>query len=325
MKATSLYPWLEPYSNRLLDYIRQKKIPQALLLTGNSGLGKRKLAEYYATILLCENSADVLQACGKCQSCKLVASATHPDFLIIEPEESGKAIGINVIRELIIRMSLKPQFNGQRIIIIDAADHLNNAAANAFLKCLEEPNERTSFVLIAEKPSVLPITIRSRCQNLFIELGDKSLVYGWLAQNQVTDPELMLELAQDLPLKALAYAENDMLSVYQQCLSHWVGLINGKGKLNAVQLAENWQKTLSAEVILGWLSKWLVILIKQQYQQPAGRIEQSALQEIRNRLDLSKLFQCYDLLLQSRCLVDTQANKQLLLERVLIEATHLSK
>ncbi len=325
MKESSLYPWLQPYSNRLLDYIRQNKIPQALLLTGNSGLGKRKLAEYYASILLCENPGDNLEACGECQSCKLIASATHPDFLMIEPEEPGKAIGINVIRGLITRLSLKPQFNGQRIIIIDAADYLNNAAANAFLKCLEEPNERTSFVLIAEKPSLLPITIRSRCQNLFIELGDKSVVYDWLTQQQVSDPELMLELAQDSPLKALAYAGNDMLTLYQQCLSHWVGLISGKGKLNAVQLAENWQKTLSVEVILDWLSKWLIILVKQQYQQPAGRIEQSALQEIRNRLDLSKLFQCYDLLLQSRRLVDTQVNKQLLLERVLIEASHLSK
>ena len=163
MKESSLYPWLQSYSNRLLDYIRQNKIPQALLLTGNNGLGKRKLAEYYASILLCENLGDNLEACGECQSCKLIASATHPDFLMIEPEEPGKAIGINVIRGLITRLSLKPQFNGQRIIIIDAADHLNNAAANAFLKCLEEPNERTSFVLIAEKPSLLPITIRSRC------------------------------------------------------------------------------------------------------------------------------------------------------------------
>ena len=59
---------------------------------------------------------------------------------------------------------------------------MNNAAANAFLKCLEEPTERTVILLITDKPARLPATIVSRCQKLAVAKPDKDIVAAWLNQ-----------------------------------------------------------------------------------------------------------------------------------------------
>ncbi|MGR9012642.1 MAG: DNA polymerase III subunit delta', partial [Gammaproteobacteria bacterium] len=154
--ANRLLPWQQSNWEHLHSYIAQKRIPQALLISGNKGLGKQQLANQFAVALLCKTPQTNGIACGHCSSCLLVNADTHPDCIQIQPEELGKGIGIGQIRSLITRLTLKPQFETQRVVIVNPADKMNNAAANAFLKCLEEPTERTSIVLITEKPAKLP-------------------------------------------------------------------------------------------------------------------------------------------------------------------------
>ena len=137
MQETTIYPWLERNWQQLQAYIRQQRIPQALLINGGAGMGRLQLVELYAQTLLCQSPNDAYLPCGDCQSCRLFAAQTHPDYIFIEPEEAGKAIGIDCIRQLIARLGLKPQFQSQRVVVINSADSLNNAASNAFLKCLE--------------------------------------------------------------------------------------------------------------------------------------------------------------------------------------------
>lgn len=163
-----LLPWQQQNWAHLCSYIAQKRIPQALLITGNKGLGKQQLADQFAVALLCATPQSDGTACGRCSSCLLVNADTHPDLIHIQPDEPGKGITIGQIRSLIIRLALKPQFEAYRVVIINPAEMMNNAAANAFLKCLEEPTERTAIILITEKPAKLPATIVSRCQKLAI-------------------------------------------------------------------------------------------------------------------------------------------------------------
>src|SRR5512140_3149225 len=99
---TPLLPWHQTPWRQLCGYLRQQRIPQALLISGNKGLGKRQLAERFAAVLLCHTPNTDGEACGNCHGCKLHAAGNHPDLLMVSPDEPGKAIGINLIRELIV-------------------------------------------------------------------------------------------------------------------------------------------------------------------------------------------------------------------------------
>ena len=325
MQNMTVLPWLEQNWKQLAGYIRLGRIPQALLISGNPGLGKRQLIELYAQALLCDSRREDCVPCGHCHSCTLFNAQTHPDLVVIEPEQIGKSIGIDVIRQLITRLALKPQFNSNRIVIIHQADALNNAAANAFLKCLEEPTERTSVVLIAEKISKLPATIRSRCQKLIITQADSAMAIHWLKQQKVKDCVELLKLAQGSPLLAKEYADKDYLSVRSNYFNDWLSVSNGT--TNVLLLAEQWQKQekITLSVLFMWITEWVMTLIKLAYQTDC-RIEQKiAVQELLERLDLHELYQFYDLLLQSRQQLNSQLNKQLMVEHILLAWSRLNK
>ncbi len=111
MQPKRALPWQQHQWEHLCSYIAQKRIPQALLLTGNKGLGKQQLAHRFAVALLCAAPKANGTACGFCNSCLLVNADTHPDFIQVQPEEVGKSITIGQIRSLITRLTLKPQFD----------------------------------------------------------------------------------------------------------------------------------------------------------------------------------------------------------------------
>ncbi|WP_235185868.1 DNA polymerase III subunit delta' [Methylomarinum vadi] len=325
MKQDSLYPWLQDNWRHLTAYIAQQRIPQALLIQAGPGLGMLHLAESYAQALLCERPTEEYFACGGCHGCRLFAAGTHPDYLFIEPEESGKAIGIDSIRQLINKLALKPQYPMHRCIVINSADSLNNAAANAFLKCLEEPTERTSIVLLAENPAKLPATIRSRCQLMTIAPPDTVVTLDWLKQYRIDADADLLRMAQGAPLRAKDYAERNLLAVHETYLNDWLKLARGQG--NAVQLAERWQKqeAVSLSEVLSWMAQWLVIIVKCAYRADCDIGQHSALQELSKRLDLLQVYRFYDVLLSSIQKLDTQLNKQLMIEYILIEWSRLNK
>ncbi len=314
-----VYPWLTPYWQTLEHYLRQQRIPQAVLIAGRAGIGKRQLAECFAASLLCERLSDEWLACGHCHACVLRQASTHPDFIVLEPE-SGKGLGIDSVRGLLAKMALKPQFEGQRVILIDAADKLNPAAANAFLKGLEEPGERTTIILVTDKPARLPMTIRSRCQQIQITQLDQVQIQTWLAQHQVMQADALLALANGSPLRALDYHEKNYLALAGQVFDEWLSLRRGRGQVNVVKIAENWLKhPVEPAILLDWMCLWLVRLLKLFY----GEGSDPALQEIKSQLELAQLCRYYQSVLEGRQLLLTQSNQQLLLEKLLIEWSQL--
>ena len=322
-------PWLQTSWTQLSNYISQNRIPQALLIVGNKGLGKYQLAEAFAQTLLCTTPLPNAAACGKCQSCTLFNAQTHPDYSVIEPEEEGKAIGISVIRQLTARLELKPQFESHRVVIINPADRLTNASANAFLKYLEEPTERTSLVLITDKPSTLPATITSRCQKLHLSVPDETIAKAWLKQQGVIENnDLLWMLSQGAPLLAKRFADNSTLQLRAECFNNWSKLSHSEDSLIAI--AEQWQKLDKTDIdlLLFWLITWVMDIIKLKYQQkPIKIVNQDLiinLQEMADKLDLKHLYIYYDLLLLSRQRFGTQLNKQLMFEEILILWTKLN-
>lgn len=151
-----------------IDYLQktisEQKFPHAVIFSGEEGIGKRFAAEICAAALLCENSSGG-EPCGTCENCRLVAAKTHPDFYIVEAEatKTTRNIKIGQIREMQSEAALRPINSARRVIIIDGAELMNNAAANCLLKTIEEPPSQTIFILLTASRSSLLMTIRSRC------------------------------------------------------------------------------------------------------------------------------------------------------------------
>ncbi len=316
----SVLPWLQPHWHHLCDYSSQNRVPQALLISGNKGLGKLQLATQYAASLLCANPQPSGLACAHCNSCLLFKAQTHPDFIQLQPEEPVKTITIGQIRQLISRLTLKPQFDKYRVIIIHPAELMNKAAANAFLKYLEEPTERTVVILITHKPTRLLPTIVSRCQKLIINQPDISIINSWLKQHtEQHDVNLLLNLAQGSPLLALHYAKEDTLSLRKDCFEAWINISNQRN--HPVIVAENWFK-LTAPSLLTWLTTWVIDLIRCHYPTSSTVLYnpdfKDRLQRLTEKIDLKDLYELYDLVLMRQKLLDTSINKQSLFEEILI-------
>ncbi|MFZ5447525.1 MAG: DNA polymerase III subunit delta' [Thermodesulfobacteriota bacterium] len=145
------------------------RLSHAYLFLGPAGVGKATTAKALAAALNCAAPAADGDACGACPSCRRLAAGTHPDFLVITPEESKAQINIDQIRELRRLTGYPPLGGGWRVVLIKPAEALSaisDAAANALLKTLEEPPDRHLLVLTARGEADLLPTIVSRCHKL---------------------------------------------------------------------------------------------------------------------------------------------------------------
>lgn len=140
-----------------------QRMPQALLLMGSPHVGLYDFAHRLAAILLCHAES---KPCSECDSCYLLHAGTHPDYRIIRPEIEGGVIKIEQIRNLQEDVYQTPQCGQRMVVLIEHADKLNTASANALLKVLEEPPSYLHFILSAEQLNAIPATILSRTQRL---------------------------------------------------------------------------------------------------------------------------------------------------------------
>ena len=146
----------------LRNALRNGRLAHAYLFLGPEGVGKRLTALTLAKALNCQSPSPAGDACERCASCAKVNSSNHADVILLEPE--GEILKIDQVREMQKRLHYRPLEGGRRACIIDSADTLNEAAANALLKTLEEPPQETHLFLITSRPHMLLPTILSRCQ-----------------------------------------------------------------------------------------------------------------------------------------------------------------
>ncbi len=317
----SLYPWQDAIWSHLQAYQAQNRLPQGLLLSGPKGIGKTRLAHYFAHGTLCEKG----RHCGQCASCKLLAGGTHPDLLIIAPGP-GKILTVESIRSLIERLELKPQYGKGRVVIIESADRMNIASANSFLKTLEEPGPGTQIFLICENPALLPATIRSRCQHIKLAPPAEKVSLDWL-QSQGFDLEpsqLALALNHGAPLLAKSWLESDAPTQRQKFLHHWQALM--ESRQDPVLLAEQW-KDEPLEALLSWSTALAADLIRLAFGL-GGRVMnpdcQALLQKYGEQLNLRKLMDYWQQLLAAKRDCHSQVNRQLMLETLFIETYRLT-
>lgn len=317
--------WLAPHWHNLSAYIQTNRVPQALLMVGKEGVGKMALAETFSQRLLCRNPGEY--ACGDCMSCRLYAAGTLPDFLRIEPEEAGKIIPVDAIRGLIGNLALKPQYSGRRVVLLSPAHQMNTASANSLLKTLEEPDEHTTLLLLTDSPQLLLPTILSRCQRLDIPLPEHRQAMDWLRQKgQGARAEVLLALARGAPLQALALADAGIIEKRGEFFAGLCELLE-RGAAPTV-LAEKWAK-FPCETLTEWMASWTMDLIRLRSAPACQTLDNrdlaERLQALAQKLNLQALFAYLDRLTATRRLLAGQANKQLLLEELLIRWLDLPK
>jgi len=324
-----VFPWQTSNWHNLTKSQQNKRLGHSLLFHGAAGIGKKAFAIEFAHWLMCEQPL-VDKACGECKSCKLIQAESHPDLLTLYPEEEGKSIKVDQVRELIQKVSLTSHSLGYRVIIISPADALNINASNSLLKTLEEPPANTVLILISDKPSKLMATIRSRTQMVRFDLPSEEQSLQWLNQQNVAQPELVLKLSAGAPLAAAAMAKDEGLQVRDKLFSNWQELATGN--IDALESATMWTKDgfkILGNLPLNWVSSWLTDMIR--YLQ-GGRIESMAnldyaktLQKLAGQVDLKSMYGLLDRLNDTIRLSDTPANQLMLVEGLLLHWAGLKR
>ena len=183
----------QPEGVQYLRKVVEGRLTSPLLLVGDEGVGRR-----FSVLQAVKESFSAGDP--KSPYCVQVDQGVHVDFTVIAPED-GKEIGVDAIRETVRKACDFPMVSPKRFVLVDGADRMTPAAANALLKTLEEPPKLTQFFLIAESAeSVLP-TIRSRCGKVrykrlseafiveslkdFVPEHDKALVYARLSEGSL--------------------------------------------------------------------------------------------------------------------------------------------
>ncbi len=326
MANTALYPWLQSAFDHLDALRRDDRIPGALLIQGGEGLGKRSLALHLAARLLCLAPKDPLP-CGVCHGCHLFKAGTHPDLKILEPEEAGKMIKVDQVRKVIQDLSLMSLYDGYRVIVIHPADQMNQNAANALLKTLEEPAPKNLIILVTHRPQRLLPTIRSRCQTLSIPRPQKDIALAFIKEHKdVSAAERLWSCAEGSPLRALEMAEKGLLEVRDQRFEAFIQVL--KGQEDPVAMAQTWAEESPFES-LDWVLSWLLDLVRLGLSDESPELLNEdlgeALKDLIQGLDVVELIHYRDAVSGYRAQLETTANRQLIFEAVLIGLAALGK
>ena len=189
----------------LWELLATDRLHHAWLFEGPAGVGRRLVATRLAMAACCTAAGP--RPCGTCAPCRSVASGAHPDVILVEPdpESASRTIPVARIREVVRQAGMHRYAAARRFVIIDPAEALNEAASNALLKTLEEPNEHTHFVLITRHASGLLPTIVSRCQRLRFSPVPEPMIVDWLTAAGHEAAAEAARLAEGCPGAAAAW------------------------------------------------------------------------------------------------------------------------
>lgn len=231
-QKTQIAPWLQP----LWEGLDFGQFPNAILLHGQSGIGKFTFSIELAKALLCETANGSPKPCNQCEACHWFDTGNHPDFISLVPEthrklmphadydsdespKKGKAvrddesessekkekknISIEETRSAIENLAIGSHRGGNRVILIYPLEMLRSDSANTLLKSLEEPPANTIFILLADRVDRVLPTIRSRCRLLTAPRPNREEGITWLK-------------AQANEIKGLKASDADIESIYDE-------------------------------------------------------------------------------------------------------------
>ncbi len=307
----NIYAWQEQQWQKIVERRSQDSLPHALLLSGARGIGKLNFALALAELLLCEHTDE--QACGLCRSCKLINAGNHPDFFILQPEDGSKVIKIDQIRTVINAVATSSHQGKQQIVIIEPADAMNLSANNALLKTLEEPTGDVMFLLITAQASLLPATVRSRCQNIAFYTPKTSDAINWL-QQQGQQAGSLLKLTNGAPLQALSLAQENAQERYVKLFQGFLRLM--RQQIDVIEFAKLCVPMEMAA--LQYIQLIIVDLLRlktgldQEFLLHNNAAEK--LNSLSDSMTIAGLFACYDKITELFKKSSNNLNQQLLFE-----------
>ena len=163
----------------------------AWLITGPPGSGRSVAALAFAAALQC--TGDV-PGCGECAGCRTTMARTNADVMVVATEASQ--IRVDAVRDIVQRAQVAPSQGRWRVVLVEDADRMNDFSANALLKAVEEPPERTVWLLCAPSPEDMIATIRSRCRHLGLRIPPARAVADLLVRRDGVDPTVALDAAR---------------------------------------------------------------------------------------------------------------------------------
>lgn len=224
----------------LLERVRSNRLHHGWLITGPEGIGKATLAYAFTRHLLAKSgerdpSATTLAVSETSVAYRQVTALSHPDLLLLRRPWDQKAkrhtasIPIDEVRRLRMFLGHKADGDAWRVVLVDTADDLAAAAANALLKSLEEPPPRTVFILLSSEPGRLLPTIRSRCRLLNLSPLAPDDLQAAVSQALTTSESgsppspgewpRLIELSQGSVRRALAATSTGGLKIYERVLA----------------------------------------------------------------------------------------------------------
>ncbi len=275
----------EYLKNHLIKSTDNGRISHAQLFVGKEGSGTLPMAIAYAQYILCSTSNDKEACALKCS--KLVHPDLHfafpvstndiikkhpvsnlfledwRSFISLNPygnlfewlqsigiENKQGQIGVDEAEEIVKALKLKSFEGGYKIMIIWMAEKMNISAANKLLKLLEEPPEKTVFILVTEDEEQLITTIKSRCQVLYFPSLSEADIAKCLIEKEGTDKQIAEQIAQQSDRnfnKALHLLHNDNADEqFEQWFITWVrAAFKAKGNASVIQLLIEWSETIS--------------------------------------------------------------------------------
>lgn len=266
------YPWQAEQWQTVCRARAAGRLHHALLLAGPPGVGKAAFIETFAGWLLCERPRGDA-ACGECRGCRQHAAGSHPDCTVLSPDheqrpalarypgqrcqydpkrKNSSMITVEQVRELNERLHASAHYGGHKVAVLLPAEALNTTAANALLKLLEEPPDNTVFLLLSQRASGLPATVRSRCQALRFSVPARDEAVATLPAGDAS--ALALDLAGGAPLGARALLAQDIDKVWTTVCTGLDGLLAGDAE--PLRLARDWLKLPQGALdvaLYGWL------------------------------------------------------------------------
>ncbi len=275
----------EHLKNHLMKSTDNGRVSHAQLFVGKEGSGTLPMAIAYAQYILCSTSIDKDACALKCA--KLMhpdlhfafpvatndVVKSHPvsnlfledwrNFIQLNPygnlfewlqsigiENKQGQIGVDEAEEIVKSLRLKSYEGGYKIMIIWMAEKMNTSAANKLLKLLEEPPEKTVFLLVTENEEHIITTIKSRCQVLHFPLIAEADIVNYLIEKEGTDQPIAEQIAQQSDgniNKALHLLHNDNADEqFEQWFITWVrAAFQAKGNASVIQLLIDWSDTIS--------------------------------------------------------------------------------
>ena len=189
------------------------RLQRTLLVHGPAGSGKGAFVDDLLALLLCQSTAGE-RPCNVCPGCRGARARTHLDLVVGSPDRwreersTGESI-VSAARSWLADSAGAPIAGERRVILVEGVDRANEQTQNALLKALEEPTSRHMFVLVADEPTRVLPTIRSRSQALRVGSVPRAELVAWLVDRErlpADQADALARIAGGMAGTAIGYA-----------------------------------------------------------------------------------------------------------------------